>query len=151
MSTLKSSTSTIDELMKTLEDGVKGFELCAEKLEGSPRKDVRDLFRKLGAERVEFRNELGSIANKLGHGTDDSGTVGAKLERGWIGIKDFVSATDAERILDTAEKGERHAVSVFEDAMEEDLTPDLRAVVKTQLAAVRSSYEQVASLASAAS
>jgi uncharacterized protein (TIGR02284 family) len=147
MSTVNSSIDTIDELMKTVEDGVNGFELCVEKLEGAQRKDVSDLFRTLGSQRAEFRDELRSLARNLGHVTNDKGTVAAKIQREWMDIQDFVSETDAKRVLNAAESGERHAIGVFVNALEKNLTPDLRTFVAFQLESIRSSHEKIRKLA----
>jgi uncharacterized protein (TIGR02284 family) len=74
------------------------------------------------------------------------GTVAAAVHRGWMGLKDAVTGNDAGAVLSSAERGERHAVEQFREAIEADISPELKAVLSRQKSAVERAHEYVRSL-----
>jgi uncharacterized protein (TIGR02284 family) len=144
------STSTDEQvtqdLIETLEDGKEGFARAAERLEGTERADLCAPFADFSAQRGRFAAELQAMAASYGDRVDKNGSVAGTLHRGWMAIKDAVSGMgDAEGVLDAAEQGEDHAVAEYERALQEDISPDLRAVVERQLTEIRAAHDMVRS------
>lgn len=135
------------DLIQTLEDGKKGFADAAERLAESDRSDLVTKFREYSSQRGEFAAELRSMAANYGDTVTESGTAGAALHRGWMAVKDAVSGSEPEGVLDVAEQGEDHAVSEYEKALDNtEISIDLRTVIERQFAAVQSAHDEVRSL-----
>lgn len=135
------------ELLETLKDGEEGFTKAADRLASSDRPELADRFRQYASQRGRLVSELTALAAKYGDQvTDESGTVTARLHRGWMAVKDALSGSDPDGVLDAAEQGEDHAVSEYEDALKADVSPELRAVIERQYAEVKATHDSVRSL-----
>ncbi len=135
------------ELVETLEDGRKGFEQVAEKLKDSSSPEVAADMTRLAEQRLQFSAELRRMAESYGDAIDESGSTTAAVHRGWIALKDALTGADPKAVLRTAVQGEEHAISEYEKALEEDLSPTLREVVGRQLDAIRRARDEVKALA----
>ncbi|MBA3360740.1 MAG: PA2169 family four-helix-bundle protein [Acidimicrobiia bacterium] len=134
-------------LIEVLEDGKKGFAEAADKLAESNRMDLVAKFRDYSEQRGEFASELRNMAGSDDDSLTESGSAGAALHRGWMAIKDALTGSDAEGVLDVAEQGEDHAVSEYEKALDEtDISIDLRNVIERQFAVVQAAHDDVRAL-----
>jgi uncharacterized protein (TIGR02284 family) len=133
-------------LVKTLENGRIGFERAAERLADSDRPEVAAKFREFSAQRAAMSNELESIAAAYGDDVDQRGSVAGALHRGWLAVKDTFTGDDADAVIATAEEGEDHAVSVYRDALDEDISPEFRPLVQRQAASVQAAHDYVRNL-----
>lgn len=146
---MSNDAAVTKELLETLQDGQDGFAKGAEKLEQDGEGALANTFRQLGAERAELAAELQAIAASYGDQVEQSGTVAAKVHRGWLAVKDAVAGSDPDGVLDAAEQGEDHAVAEYEKAVAADISPEFKAVVERQLAVVRAAHDQVRDLRNA--
>lgn len=80
-------------------------------------------------QRREFSAELRGMAETYGDAIDEGGSAAAAVHRGWIALKDALTGADPKPVLRAALQGEEHAISEYEKALEEDLSPSLRTVV----------------------
>lgn len=154
MSTDKAATK---DLVQTLEDGKDGFVKGADKLgeldQGETaagqagQSSMASTFREFSEQRSGFAAELQAMAADYGDDVDRSGSVAAAVHRGWMSLKEALSSSDAKAVLDVAKQGEDHAVSEFEKALEQDISPELRDVVQRQLTDIRAARDTVAALA----
>ena len=136
----------IEDLVETLEDGKKGFAEAAERLADAGRIDLADKFREYSSQREQFSAELRELSASPGDFIEETGSVGGTVHRAWINFKDAVSMDSAEAILGAAETGEDHAVNEYNDALEQDLTSDVRAVVARQAQAIQAAHDEVRNL-----
>jgi uncharacterized protein (TIGR02284 family) len=144
------STSTDEavtkDLVETLEDGEKGFAQGAEKLEESDVPELAVTFREFSAQRATFSADLRRLAAAYGDKIDESGSAAAALHRGWMSLKDALTGSDPKGVLDAAEQGEDHAVKEYRKALDQDISPELRAVVERQSAEVAAAHDRVKAL-----
>ncbi len=131
------------ELVETLEDGRKGFEQVAEKLKDSSTPQVAAEMTRFAEQRRQFSTELRGMAESYGDVIDETGSAAAALHRGWIALKDALTGADPQPMLRAAVQGEEHAISEYEKALEDDLSPSLREVVIRQLDQIRSARDEV--------
>ena len=134
------------DLLQTLEDGRLGFEKGAEKLDSTDSPQLASTFRKYSAQRAQFSSELTGVAAKYGDQLDESGSVAGTLHRGWLSLKDALSGSSPDGVLDAAEQGEDHAISEYEKACDDDISPELRTVVERQLTEIRAAHDDVKAL-----
>ena len=131
------------DLLKTLHDGTDGFALGADKLEKDGETALAATFREFGQDRSSLAHELQAIAAGYGDQIEVSGTVAAKVHRGWLSVKDAIAGSNPDGVLDAAEQGEEHAVSEYEEALTSDISPELKATIERQLISIRSARDQV--------
>ena len=143
---MSNDAAVTHDLMQTLEDGRDGFASGAEKLDSDGNATLAATFRELGGQRGEMYSELQTIAASYGDQIDSSGSVAAKVHRGWMSLKDAIAGSDPDGVLDAAVQGEDHAVSEYEKAVGEDISPEFKAVVARQLDQVRAARDQVKAL-----
>jgi len=137
------------KVIEVLEDGKLGFADAADKLADSDRADLAPTFRKFSEQRATFAGELERLAAAYGDDIDESGSVKGTLHRGWMAVKDALSGSDPDGVLDAAEQGEDHAVGVYNDALAEDISPELGEVLRRQLGSVEAAHDQVKALRNA--
>ena len=132
------------DLIETLEDGREGFAKGAEKLDADNAADLAATFRKFSEQRSEFSAELSKLAAEYGDHVDESGSVAAKLHRGWLAVKDVLAgSSNPSGVLDAAEQGEDHAVKEYEQALAEDVSAELRSVIERQFAEIKTAHDQI--------
>lgn len=143
---MSTDAAVTKDLIQTLEDGKEGFAKGAEKLAESDRPELATAFRQNSQQRDRMAAELQEMAKSYGDQIDDSGTMVGTLHRGWMSLKDALSGSGPDGVLDAAEQGEDHAVKEYEKALGGDISPPLRTVVERQLGEVRAAHDQVKAL-----
>ncbi len=134
------------DLIETLEDGKKGFASAAEKLADSDRSDLSAKMTEYSNQRAAFAAELDALAATYGDDIDENGSVAAAAHRGWMAVKDALSGSSPEGVLDAAEQGEDHAVSEYEDALSKDISAGLRTVVQRQFTEIKRAHDDIKAL-----
>lgn len=131
------------DLVQTCKDGEEGFAKAAAKLAESGRDDLAGQFREFSEQRGQFASELEGLAASYGDDADKSGSVAAAIHRGWMTVKDKISGSDVDGVLDVAEQGEDHATSEYAKALDQDISAGLRAVITRQQTAVNAAHDTV--------
>lgn len=135
--------AVLEDLIETLEDGHKGFEAAAEKLQANGHPSLAQTMSEFSAQRRRFSDELRSAARSIGHEIEENGSATGALHRGWIAVKDALTGDDAHAVLAAAETGEDHAVSEYEDALAKGLPAQIKDVVAKQAADVKAAHDAV--------
>ena len=144
---LSQTTTILEGLNETLEDGREGFTKAAEKLEDDGHSQIAVKMREFATQREELSRELTSIASADGitFKTGDGSAAGA-LHRGWMSLKDALTGSDPHAVLAAAERGEDHAVDQYREALDKDLPAPIRDLVSRQATAVQAAHDQVRDL-----
>jgi len=130
-------------LITVLEDGKAGFADAAGKLDETHRSELVARFQALSVQRAEFADELQALAATYGDDIEESGSVAAAAHRGWMAVKAMLAGEDADGVLDAAEQGEDHAVRVYQDALDDEISNGLRTVVQRQFTSVKAAHDEV--------
>lgn len=134
------------ELVETLKDGERGFASAAEKLRDGDHPEWATTLQRLSEQRAGFHREIVALGHDYGEDVDKSGTLTATVHRGWISLKDALTGDDPSGVLKAALNGEDHAVSEYEKALQQDLSPGFREVVSRQRTAVLAARAEVKAL-----
>lgn len=140
------TAAVLEDLIETLEDGRKGFEQAADRIEDSDEPTLAIDLRRFAQQRTDFSVELRELAGAHGIEIDEEGSTGGALHRGWMTLKDALTGDDPRAVLAAAETGEDHAVSEYEDALAEDLPSDVRSVIERQAREVKTAHDRVKAL-----
>lgn len=142
---MSDTTSTIKDLLQTLEDGKDGFQKASESVKDS---QYKTLFAGFSAERQEMIDEL--VAYSSADHSDAKSTITGALHRGWINLKAALTSGDDHAILAECERGEDHAVAEFRKALQEPLPSEALATVESISTRILAVHNQVRDLRDAA-
>jgi uncharacterized protein (TIGR02284 family) len=139
------------DLVETLRDGQAGFAKAAERLTESESPDLAATFQRFSDQRAQFAAELEQMGHEYGDDVEESGSVAGAVHRGWLSVKDALTGSSPDAVLNAAETGENHAVGEYEKALEADISTGLRQVVERQYRDVVAARDEVSALASSSS
>jgi uncharacterized protein (TIGR02284 family) len=141
-----SKTATLlDELVKTSENGQKGFQEAAELAKDPNLKTTLSHFAD-DCERAAA--ELQEVIRALGDTPPDRGTLAGAVHRGFVKAKAALEGDDAA-ILEEVERGEDHAKKAYAKVLESigsDADSSIRSLVAQQHAGVIRHHDQIRSL-----
>ena len=138
------------DLMKVLKDGEEGFTKAAKEMSAQSHTEISSTLEKFANQRASYYADLERLAKAYGDDIEESGSLSAKLHRGWMSVKEVFSGSDAAAILDVAEQGEDHAKSVYAEALKDDISTDFRGVVQRQYEGICAAHDEVKRLRNAA-
>jgi uncharacterized protein (TIGR02284 family) len=128
------------DVIKTLQDGQKGFAEIGEHLEDAT---VKRYFLAESLHRANFRAELENQLHRDGMAdVKESGTVAGALHRTWADIKSKLGGGD-HALLETAEDGEDTAVKTYQQALDQDLPLPIRQMLSDQQAHILTSHDYI--------
>ena len=135
--------SVLNSMIETSRDGEQGFRTCAENAQSSQLKT----FFLEGAQRCQQAvSELQQYVTQYGGSVETSGTVAGAVHRGWVNLKSALSMNDDKAMLEECERGEDHAVSVYRDALQKDLPPEIQSVVQKMFQGAQQNHARVRTL-----
>jgi uncharacterized protein (TIGR02284 family) len=133
----------LNKLLETTKDGEEGFRTCAEAVTNPRLKTVfEDAARRCDEGAAELRAEI----RKLGGEPATSGTVSGSLHRAWTNIKSSITGKDEHAVLAECERGEDAAKSAYEEALKEDLPPEVKAIVQRQYQGAKANHDRIRDL-----
>ena len=140
---MDNAISQLNELIETSKDGENGFRKAAQ---DTRTPELVTLFNQ-GAQRcAQGARELQDLVRQLGGDPEKSGSVAAAMHRGWISVKEAVSARDDKAILEEVERGEDYAKAQYRKALDLDLPANVKAVVQRQYQGVLANHDKVKAL-----
>ena len=139
----KAITSQLNELIETSKDGEQGFLKAARDTKTA---ELKTLFTLCAQRCADGARELQTLVAGLGEKSESSGSVAGALHRGWLSVKEAVSARDDKAILEEVETGEDYAKVQYRRALEQPLPANIKAVVERQYQGVLANHDKVKAL-----
>ena len=135
--------SVLNTLIETCKDGEYGFATAAEGLTDT---QTRALFTQFSNQRGEMARTLQAEVRRLGGDPEKAGSVSGTAHRGWINIKSAITGKDDSAIIAEAERGEDSAKKAFEEALQQPVPMQTRALITELSAKVHTVHDRVRSL-----
>lgn len=135
--------STLNTLVETTEDGVRGFVACAE---GVSNPQLKLIFHTAARRCEEGSKELKTAIRGLGGEPATSGSLSGSLHRAWTNIVSSISGMDEHAVLAECERGEDTAKSAYEKALDEELPPAIESIVRRQYQGVKENHDRIRDL-----
>ena len=141
------STKAVDvlnDLIKTCNDGKKGFAKAAEKVK---REDLRHVLLAGATRCADSAAELAALVRSLGGEPATGGSAAGALHRGWVELKADVVGDTELAVLEEVERGEDSAKESYQQALKDDaLVGNLRLVIERQFSGVLDNHRRVREL-----
>jgi uncharacterized protein (TIGR02284 family) len=129
----KETEKVLLDVIKSLQDGAKGFAEIGEHLKDQK---LKLYFLAEGQRRAQFRAELENELHREGVAdVSESGSTAGAMHRAWGELKAKLGGGD-HTLLETAEQGEDEAKKAYKDALEHELPKPVRELLTTQQAHV---------------
>ena len=140
----RTERAILNHLIEPCRDAERGFRTAATEVK-SP--ELKRLFLRLADQRREFAADLLPHAQRLGGAAVMDGTGKAALHRAWIHVKARLASDPERAVLEEAIRGERFALSAYDEAVGDMLPPDTRDLVEAQDLGVRVARRLVTEMA----
>jgi uncharacterized protein (TIGR02284 family) len=136
--------STLNTLIATTIDSVKGYENSAKDIENQR---FAEIFRERANERQQVVDELRSEVRRLGGDPEDSGSFMGAAHQRFEDLKAAITGQDEKSIVNEVERGEDYLKEKWETALNSDmLSGESRSVVERCYQSVRSGHDQMSQL-----
>jgi uncharacterized protein (TIGR02284 family) len=132
--------STLNDLIETCKDGEEGFRQCADGVNDPTMKSTL-MTRAQGC--ATAAGELQGLVRAYGGDPETGSSISGSLHRRWVDVKSTVTGKDETTVLNECERGEDVAMRSYQDALKEDLPPDVRQVVERQYQGVKRNHDEV--------
>jgi uncharacterized protein (TIGR02284 family) len=140
----KNQISTLNTLLATTIDSVKGYEDSAQNIDSE---QLRQIFRQNADERQQVVGALREEVRRLGGDPEESGSFMGAAHQRFEDLKAAITGRDEKAIVNEVERGEDYIKGKFETALESgDLTGDSRSTVEQCYQTVRRGHDQISQL-----
>ena len=132
--------SVLLDVIKTLQDGQKGFAEVGEHLKDDT---LKRYFLAESLKRANFRAELENELHRAGMAdVSESGSAAGAMHRAWVDLKANLGGGD-HTLLESAEQGEDDAKKTYKEALEQELPLPIRQLLTEQQAHILTSHDYV--------
>ena len=144
MDTRNADTTTLNTLITTLLDSIDGYTKSAHDVRD---RDLAERFNARARERQGAVAGLQAAVARLGGNPEDDGSLLAGAHRAFINLKEAVTGTDDQAILNEVDRGESYLKNKFEAALSStDLGPEARAAVDQAWSSVKAGHDEMSGL-----
>lgn len=120
----------LNDLLEKTYDAEKGFKKASENVNNP---SLKTYFRNKAQERYNFGHELKTEIRSFNQDVDKGGSLTGKAHRAWMDVKNLFSGDNEESMLEEAIRGEKAAVSEYEDVLSETSLPlSTKSVLQSQ-------------------
>jgi len=140
----KSHDITIaNTLIATTLDSMKGYKEASEDSETANAA----FFCEMADERSKVASTLQAHVASLGGDPEDDSTVSGALHRGFMNLRELVSARDEKAIVAEVERGEDYIKAKYSTALEDgDVSPQTKAVIEQAYASIVSGHDKMSAM-----
>lgn len=134
---------TLNGLLKTTTDGAKGFRACAKDVNSAK---LTPIFEDAARRCDSGASELEAQIRKLGGEPSTEGSIMGAMHRAWTDVVSSFTGMDEHAVLAECERAEDVAKRNYETALNQDLPPDVKAIVTRQYAGVKENHDRIRTL-----
>lgn len=139
-----STISTLNSLIKTTLDSMKGFEDAAKDAEST---QFASMFADFARERSAAASALQAEVRRLGGNPEDDSSFLAAAHRTFMDLKQAFTGKDDKAIIQEVERGEDYIKAKYEAALSaSDLDMSSRSVVEQAFQSVKAGHDRASAL-----
>lgn len=134
----------LNSLLEKTYDAEKGFQKAADNVDNVA---LKNFFTRKAQERYDFGHELKSEIRSFNQEVDKGGSLTGSAHRAWMDIKALFSTDDEESMLEEAIRGEKSAVSEYNEVLNETSLPaSTKSLLASQKNKIESGLSQIRTL-----
>lgn len=130
----------LQDLAECCKDGEYGFRASAEQAE---RPDLKSTLLQRADDCRGAAQELNGQIRSLGGKTEDGGSVGGALHRGWVAVKTTLTTYDDKAVMEECERGEDKAKTRYANVLKQPLPADIKLIVERQMQGLQRNHDQI--------
>jgi uncharacterized protein (TIGR02284 family) len=139
-----STIATLNSLIKTTLDSMKGFKDAAQDAENT---QFASMFADFARERSEAASALQAEVRRLGGEPETDSSILAAAHRSFMDLKQAFTGKDDKAIIQEVERGEDYIKGKFEAALKDaDFDPSSRPVVERAYQSVKAGHDRASTL-----
>ena len=139
----KESISRLNGLIETCKDAENDYLRATKFFEGT---DFMSIFKKYAEQRHRFVLELQERVNLLGGDPEDSGSISASVQRGWLNIKSMISGESVDEIVEECLSSEDTAIENYKNVLSLDLPANLKSLIRHQYEEIKKARDHLSLL-----
>jgi uncharacterized protein (TIGR02284 family) len=134
----------LNELLTRNYDAERGYEEAAEQVENP---GLKEFFKYNSRERNDFGHEIKQFLKQESIQPDKGTSLKADAHRAFIKLKDLVSSSSTQAVLEECERGEKVALNDYEAVIADEAVPNAyKPALSNQLNAINKSIDQIEKL-----
>ncbi|MFC0304961.1 PA2169 family four-helix-bundle protein [Rhizorhabdus histidinilytica] len=136
--------STLNTLIKTTIDSIRGFE---DAIEDDESGKFADIFRDFASDRRRVVSLLQDEVRRRGGTPEDEGSFAAAAHRTFMDLRQVFTTQNDRAVIEEVERGEDYLKEKYETALADtDLSPDSRSVIQQAYQSVREGHDRASAL-----
>jgi uncharacterized protein (TIGR02284 family) len=145
--TASNVTTTLNHLISIAQDGVNGI---GRAIEDAQDQQLKAMLTEIHQNREHMVQELKAVVTQLGGDPNQSGTLAGAAHRAFMEVKEMVTGSRDQALIQECIRGDEHAVNEFQDALTE-LGPSApgaaRSIIQSCLQRIQTALQRYQQLA----
>lgn len=139
---IEKNATVLNDLVQINNDRIAGYERAIKETDTNDA-DLRSLFTDMASESRTYVSELSRYVQRNGEDPAEGTTLSGKIYRAWMDVKATFSGKGRKAILAACEYGEDAAQKAYKEALNEDLSTDVRDLITEQQAKLKKSHDKI--------
>ena len=138
----------LNDLILINNDRIEGYTRALGEVEQEPGdRDLEPIFLRLIDDSRRYKTQIGTEIQAMGGEIASGTTIGGKLHRAWLAVKESFNGTDRHAILDECESFEDAIRNTYEDILNDDALPAyIIDMLDEQLQEILAAHDQIKEL-----
>lgn len=138
----------LNDLILINNDRIEGYTRALREVEQEPDgRDLEPVFLRLIDDSRRYKVQIGTEIQALGGEMESGTTVGGKLHRAWLSVKESFDGNDRHSILDECESFEDAIRNTYDDILNEETLPAyIIDMLDEQLQEIMAAHDQIKEL-----
>lgn len=141
--TIMNNSETLNDLIQINNDRVAGYEKASLQ---TTDEDLRTLFTSMASQSKQFVSELRQFVRAEGEQPAEGTTASGKIYRTWMDVKATFSGSNRKSVLASCEFGEDAAQKAYKEALNDDVSADIKSVIEKQKVELRQAHDKIRNL-----